>query len=225
MKIEIWQFFEYLSFILSLVYYKRLKEYSLQLMVPFLFYICCSESLAAYRVDLGMPTSRGFVNIYYVVSAGVFYILFERMIKPQKGFAILYKSIAIVSMLSFLYDLFTTDIYILHSYTLIFSFIQHIFLSLILLFKLSFNEESKISVVHEPYFWIGVGVLLFSIVVVVIVGLQSFIYDNKINIGGKSAYRIILPFACTVLYSCYCYAFYLTSKTKNNLQLAAATTL
>src|SRR5205085_10442474 len=97
MKIAYWQCVEFLSFAFSLVYYRGLKAYSLQLMPFFLFYVCCSESLAAYYVEWGMPTARGFVNIYYVVSAAVFYLLFHNMLRPKGVYDKLYKSIAVLS--------------------------------------------------------------------------------------------------------------------------------
>ncbi len=218
MNIGYWQFFEYLSLIMSLVYYKGLKAYSLQLMVPFLIYICCSETVAAYYVELGMPTARGFVNVYHYISAAFFFVLFRKMIRPKGRPDLVYKAVAILSMLFFLYDLLDSDIYQLNSSTVIISFTQQVILSLLLVFKLSFDETRKMSLVQEPYFWIAAGVLIFSLVTIVTMGLQTYIYENRIRIFGKSAYMVIIPVACVVLYSCYAYAFYLAGKMKNSHQ-------
>lgn len=220
MKIELWQFFEYLSFVFSLIYYKGLRAYSLQLMPFFLFYICCSESLASYYVELGMPSTRGFLNVYYFVSAIVFYHFFYIMLRPTGKLRKVYIAVAIVSSVFFVYELFDNDIYVINSLTLVISFLQHVVLSLLLLFKLAFDENSRDSIVKEPYFWIAVGVLIFSLVTIVTMGLQPYIYRNQIKLFGKTAYRIIIPAACVLLYSCYCYAFYLTSRTKHTYGLA-----
>jgi hypothetical protein len=215
-KLEYYHFFEYLSFIFSLVYYKGLKSYSLQLMAPFLLYICCSETVASYYVEFGMPTARGFVNVYYVVSAAVFYVLFYNMLKPKAVYEKTYKIIAVLSMIFFLLDLFTGNIFEVNTATVYISFIQHIFLCLLLLFKLAFDENSRISILKHPYFWIAVGVLIFSLVTMVAWGLLQYMFRNQVKIFGKNAYLVIIQTSCVVLYSCYCYAFYLTSKTKGN---------
>lgn len=214
MKIEAWQFFEYFSFALAVVYYRGLKAYSLQLMVPFLFYVSCSESIAAYYVELGLPTARGFGNVYLLVAAGVFFILFYNMIKPKGKFGLIYKIAAVLSMLFFAYDLFDSNIHDINSVTLVVSFIQQILLTLVLLFRLAFDEDSSNTLVKEPYFWIGVGILIFSLITIVAMGLQPFLNRNQITISGKSVHRVIIPIACVFLYSCYSYSFYLTSRTR-----------
>lgn len=215
-----YNYFEYLSFIFSLIYYRGLKSYSLQLMVPFLFYICCSETIALWYKDFGMPTSRGFVNVYYVVSAGVFYVLFYNMLRPKNSLKKIYQLIAIASMIFFLFDLFEGNIYEVNTATVFISFIQHIILCLLVLFKLAFDENSRISIIKEPYFWIVVGVLIFSLVTMVAWGLLQYMFRNQVKISGKNAYLVIIQTSCLLLYSCYCYAFYLTSRTKRNGHIA-----
>lgn len=219
-KVDYWQCFELLSFIFSIIYYKGLRAYGLQLMPWFLFYIVCNETIAAYYTELGLPSTRPFANIYYFVSPVIFYIFFYNMLRPEGKYVRLYKIMAIASVCFFIFDLLNSSIFELNTITVIVSLTQHAMLSLILLFRLSFDEKRRVRLIKEPYFWMGVGILIFSLVTIVTMGLQPYIYRNRILIAGKSAYMTIMPMVCVILYSCYCYAFYLTSRTKSKYQLA-----
>ena len=92
-------------------------------------------------------------------------------------------------------------------------------LSLMTITKLLREDNYEISISSNPYFWISGGTLIFSIGAIVLIGPQQFILINKIQIGGVSVYRVVLPLLVLILYSSYCYAFYLCKKLTNKLLL------
>lgn len=94
-------------------------------------------------------------------------------------------------------------------------------LCLMVITKLFREDNYEIGISANPYFWIAGATLIYSVSAIVLFGLQKFIVTNKIQIDGKSIYRVIIPFVNVVLYSSYCYAFYLGKKltTKTSIDI------
>ncbi|MDP4350126.1 hypothetical protein QSG17_25090, partial [Escherichia coli] len=76
-------------------------------------------------------------------------------------------------------------------------------------------DDSKVGRLSgEPHFWFSAGFLIFSIGAVVLFGLRPYIQEHNLKINGWMLYQFIIPILNVVLYSCYCIAFYLCSKSK-----------
>jgi hypothetical protein len=123
----------------------------------------------------------------------------------------IYLAITAISMLFAFYDYFFIE-GLFDSYSMVFSMVQHIILSFMILSQLSMEEVSENSILSEPYFWIASGILLFSVVTVVTLGLQPYILKKGIKLFSQNFYRAVMPMVNVVLYSCYSYAFYLCRK-------------
>jgi hypothetical protein len=220
MNLGYFHFFEYLSLVMSLVYYRGLKAYSLQLMVPLLLIVCCIETVAAYYSELGLPSVQGVNNLYILISPFFYFLLFYKMIRPEGKFALVYWGIALLTIAFMAYDLFDSDFFnLINTPTIVVSLTEHVILSLLVLFKLFSNESREVILPKEPYFWIAMAILIFSLVTIVTMGLHPVIYKNKVTIFGKSAYRVIMPMVCVIMYSCYSYAFFLTSRVGHKYRL------
>jgi hypothetical protein len=86
---------------------------------------------------------------------------------------------------------------------------MNIALSFMVLIKISFQELREIKMGWEPYFWINAAILLFSLIALVILGLQQYIINNRILITNEALYSAILTMINCVLYMGYSYAFIL----------------
>jgi hypothetical protein len=216
MNLGYFHYFEYLSLVASLFYYRGLKAYSLQLMAPLLLIVCVIETVAAYYSELGLPSVQGVNNLYILISPFFYFVIFYKMIRPSGKFAIAYQVIALLTIAFIIYDLLDSDFFkFINTPTIVVSLTEHVILSLLVLFKLFSNESREVVLMKEPYFWIAMAILIFSLVTIVTMGLHPIIYKNKVTIFGKSAYRVIMPMVCVVMYSCYSYAFFLTSRAVN----------
>jgi len=211
MILQYYQFFEYGAFILSLIYYKGLKTYSLQLLVPLLFIICLVETLAVNSYEWMGIKSNIFIYNYYLLLHPFFYLpLFYKVLKPKGYLKGVYITIAVM-VLFFVVAQFAAGPEVYQNNTNILTLVLYLALSLILLSKLVTNDNPQV-LTRNPYFWIAVGIILFSLVAVIIQGLRSYFIQNDVLLLGKPIYRSLMYIANSVFYLCYMYAFYLCSK-------------
>jgi hypothetical protein len=82
------------------------------------------------------------------------------------------------------------------------------------LLRLTVLDREEINFMKEPYFWINSLNLLGGLITVVVLGLQSYILLNKIEIAHRSLYAAILPVVNAIVYSGYSYAFMLCKMQK-----------
>jgi hypothetical protein len=91
--------------------------------------------------------------------------------------------------------------------------------SCLILFSLATADNFNLPFFRHPYFWINAGNLLFSLVTLVLLGLQQVIIANKIELQHKSLYYAILPIVNIILYIGLIYAFILCRPVKNKYSL------
>jgi hypothetical protein len=225
MNLGYFHYFEYLSLVASLVFYRGLKAYSLQLMAPLLLIVCGIETVAAYYSELGLPSVQGVNNLYILISPFFYFVIFYKMIRPAGNFAIAYYVVALLTIAFIIYDFMDSDFFkFINTPTIVVSLTEHVILSLVVLFRLFSNESREVILLKEPYFWIAMALLIFSLVTIVTMGLHPIIYKNKVTIFGKSAYRVIMPMVCVIMYSCYSYAFFLSSRAVDKMIAQGAAT-
>ena len=84
------------------------------------------------------------------------------------------------------------------------------------LVRLTVIDQEEMNFLKEPYFWINSLNLLFWLITLVILSMQTYILVNHIEIGHKSLYSAILQPLNAIVYSGYSYAFILcrTQKTR-----------
>ena len=206
MRAPYYIFFQLLSLVVALIYFKQLRKFSLQVMVPLLIFVCTIELLAtnvfkAYNLHV--------YNIYAVFSPLFYFFLFSKLIRFSSAARYAYIAISIISFFFFLLDYFFIKPGEYDYYSAVVSLIEYLFLGCIVLSQLVMDDNKRIGLSHEPYFWIVTGIIIFSLVTIVILGLHSYILRNDIKIFGKRAYRVIMPMVNVIMYSCFAYAFYL----------------
>jgi hypothetical protein len=219
MTLHLFEYFELLSLVFAIVLYKHLKVFKLDAFLPLLFIVCVTEVFASNKEWFGLSKTYIIYNYYFIVSTPVYFWAFLKIL-DFKGFikTIFLVITGLVMLFIILNFLFLQGQYYFDSYSsTMIDFILGV-LSLMIITKLFREDNYEIEITSNPYFWIAGATLIFSVSSIVLLGLQQFILLNKIQINGKSIYRIILPLINVVLYSSYCYAFYLCKKLSKRLK-------
>lgn len=218
MKIVWIWYLEFFSLLLSIVFIRGLKKWGLQSFVPLLLITCVTELLGTNRSYFGWKSNYFIYNYYLIVSYPLYMHIYLSMLNysglARKGF------IGITIAITILFTL--NNHYIqgpesFNTYSLILTEISCTLLSLLVILKLFEQDDFAIKLQSHPYFWISGSLLLYSVTMVVILGLQPFIQINKIQIDGKNIYRILSPIVNIILYGSFSYAFLLCNKLKNKL--------
>lgn len=217
MHISYYQYFQYLSLLIALIWYKDLKRFSLQWMVPLLISVACIESLATNYLNMGLTTNVPIYNVYLLVSPVFYFLMFRAVIGFKGRYRAIFDVVVVASMIFFIADFFSAGQSGFNSISYIISAVEYMLFSCILLSKLIMDDTRPVYLVREPYFWIAAVVIIFSLVAVVITGLHSFIVRNHVTLFGKNLHRVIMPMVNVVMYSGFSYAFYLCRKHRMTL--------
>lgn len=220
MRIVPLYYLEIFSFILSLAYYKYIKDYRLQPIVFLLMAVCITELTAGNYFVLGLKNNYIIYNYaelcFTPLTLGLFFQMLQYQGKKKQifiGASILIMAFIMVNFL------FIQGQQLFNTYSLILTKFATVMLALLVISKLFRDDDTAVMLHDNPYFWISGGWLIFGIGAMVVLGLQHFIAANKIQINGKNIYRIIMPVINVFLYGSYCYAFLLCRKlTKRSLQ-------
>jgi len=216
MVVEYFNYFQLLSLVLAIVFYKNLKQFKLTGFVPLLFIVCVTEFLAGNFQSIGWKGNHTVYNIYVIISTPVTFYIFLQMLSYKSWARALYITVGILlfifTLLNFLFLQGSVDF---DTYSLILVEFIIAILSLLVIARLFQEDDTTVLLNHHPYFWIGASTLIFSAVTLIVLGLQQFLMLKKIQIGGVQIYRVIMPAINVFLYSCYSYAFYLCRKLTN----------
>jgi hypothetical protein len=218
---NLYQYFQLAALFAALLCYKGLRQYAIALFIPLLLVINATEIIANNYQSLGMERNYGVYNGYLLLSTPLWMLLYSRMLALKGAARRIFGGIIVCTCLLLLLNfLLLQGMYVFNTYSLLLVMLANIILSALVLFKLATDEEIQYSPVRHPYFWINAGNLLFSIVSLVLLGLQHYIFANRIQIGNMTLYRAILPGANIILYIAFSYSFYLCQQRKVKLSLS-----
>ncbi len=209
MHLDFYIYFQILSLLIAILYFKRLNAYHL---APFIFliYIACIIEVCGFAFKQLQQVNYLIFNLYLVFSTPLQSLLFYNMILPagiQKNIFIIISSLLMLFILINFY--FFQGMNLFNTYSLILIMLINIVFSVFVLIKRFLIDEKPVDFLKHPYLWINASILVFSLGTLVILGLQQYIEANKIQIGDKNAYRQIMPILNVILYSGYSYAFLL----------------
>jgi len=214
------QYIEFLSLLFAIVFYSKLKFFRLTPFLWLLIIVCITETLGENSKWFGLNKNYIIFDCYLLITTPISLWLFLNMLDFKGSIKTMYLVISGLIMFfvifNFLY-LQGPDNFDSYSFVMI-EFIKSL-LALMVITKLLREDNYEISISGNPYFWISGGTLIFSIGSIVLLGPQEFILTNKIQIGGVNIYKVIIPILSVILYSSYCYAFYLCKKLTNKLLL------
>lgn len=216
------QYWQLLSLLIACICIRELRRFSIAAFMPLLIIANVVEIIGVNFRLFGWPNNYFVYNMYLIFTTPLYLYLYSQMLFLA-GYALhVFRVIALLCMLLILLNYFFlqgTDIFNTNSLILI--MLLNIIFSCLVLFRLSSYNFVQPNLFREPYFWINAATLLFSMVTLVLLGLQPYIRSNHIEIGNKSLYYAIMPMPNVILYAAYSYAFLLCKlqKTRQLLPL------
>ena len=218
MELKLFQYFQLLSLVLSLVFFRGLSTFRIQAFVPLLFLTNTIEIIGNNYRYFGWETSYPVYNIWLVATLPFTLHLMQQMLHLGRKELLLFRSIALVLIaLVWTNFLFLQGYHTFNTYSLVLIKSSCTAFSALALIRLVTKDDLAQNLWKEPYFWINAVNMLFCMVVLVVLGLQQYIRINQLSLNNQLLYSSILPAANIVLYSGYAYAFYLcrTKRTKS----------
>jgi len=216
MTIHLYQYFQLISLLSAIVYFKGLKQFKLAAFIPLLFFTCTIELLATNFKTLGYKSNYSIYNFYLIAHMPILLHLQLQMLylnKKERFVFIIIGILAIVfSCVNYMYLQGNGKF---NSYSFILFESLTIMVSSLILARYVINDEQTIPLLKSPIFFINAGLLLFGLGCLSVLGLQEYILANKLLINGITIYKLLMPSLNIILYSSYAYAFYLCSHTKN----------
>lgn len=210
MIIDWYQYSQLFSLFTALVCITGLKQFSLAAFIPLLILVNGVEIIAGNFRLFGWSNNYFIYNLYLIFSTPFYLYLYQRMLYLNGNALKIFRIISLLCMLLILLNyFFLQGINIFNSNALVLIMILNIIFSCLALFRLSSHDFHQPNLLKEPYFWINAVNLLFSMVSLVLLGLQPYIRSNNIEIENKSLYYAIMPVANVILYTVYSYAFLL----------------
>ncbi|QEC41493.1 hypothetical protein [Pseudobacter ginsenosidimutans] len=210
MHFHLFQFFQFLSLAFAIWFYRSLKSWSIGAFLPLLVFIFLVEIVGNNFEAFGWDNNYFIYNIYLILSTPFWLYLFRQMLGLSGMAIVIFRWIAILCMsFMFVNYFYGEGVKEFNSWSLLLLMILTIVFSCLILFRLSVTDIITISLYRHPFFWINAGNLLFALVTLVLLGLQPYIRENDIQLLHKSLYYAIIPTANIILYTSYCYGFYL----------------
>jgi hypothetical protein len=213
MHLRYFHYFQLLSLLLSIICYRRLKQARLQAFVPLLVITCIIEMLAAIEK---LTPNYFLYNYYLLLTPPLYFLIFYRMLGMHGRTKWLLNGTSIlIVLLVVLNYLFLQGTARFNNYSLILLSLVYIsYTSLTILKTNLLDNESMDSNRAKVYFIICGSTLLFNLGMLTVLGLQTFITSNKLQVYGMSLNRFVMPILNVILYSGYSIAFLLCKRNK-----------
>lgn len=210
MQFHLFQLAQLISLGYAWYYFRDLKRWSIGAFMPLLIIIFLIETIGNNFHALGWANNYFIYNLYLLLSTPLWLFLFRQMLELAGTTIVIFRWIAILCMSFMCMNYFFGEgVQNFNSWSLLLLMLLTIVFSCLILFRLSVTGSIDTSLYNHPYFWINAGNLLFALVTLVLLGLQPYIRENGIQINSKSLYYAIIPSANIILYTSYCYGFYL----------------
>ena len=210
MIISWYQYAQLFCLVVACLSYSGLKHFALLAFLPLLIITNSVEMVGENCRAFGWQNNYWVYNVYLVLTTPLYQLLYNNMLALRGQARSIYWLISVLLVLFVLLNFFFVQgISRFNTISLVLIMLFHIIISCLVLFRLSLQEMREINLLQEPYFWINAVTLLFSLITLVILSLQPFIYANRIEINHKRLYEAIMPAANVVLYLGYSYAFWL----------------
>jgi hypothetical protein len=210
MQIAWFEYFQLICLGIAIYCRKDLKACSIGAFIPLLVIVNVTELTGINYAAFGMSSNYSIYNIYLLVSTPFFFFLSGKMLFLTKKEAVLFYIICFLCMIlvfaNFAFGQGTTRF---NSYSVGLIEILMIVFSGLCLVRLTILDQNELHFMREPYFWINSLFLFSGLITLVVLGLQSYILYNHIEIANKTLYHAILPSVNAIAYAGYGYAFIL----------------
>jgi len=210
MHIAWYEYFQLLALCVAIICRKGLKDCSLLAFIPLLIIVNVTELLGNNYHLFGGSSNYYVYNLYLMVSTPLFFYLAGKMLFLTKRESIVFYIVCVLCLLLvYVNYFFIQGRTQFNTYSLGLVEIMIIVFSGLCLVRLTVYDEGELNFLKEPYFWINALNLMFGLITLVVLSLQSYILINHIEIAHKSLYYAILPAVNCIVYAGYSYAFIL----------------
>lgn len=210
MHIAWYEYFQILALCMAVYCRKGLKACSLLAFIPFLIIVNITELVANNYRYFGGQSNYYVYNLYLLTSTPfIFYLAGKMLFLSRKESVVFYIVCILCLLLVFVNYEFIQGKTQFNTYSLGLIEIMIIVFSGLCLVRLTVFDQEELNFMREPYFWINALNLLFGLITLVVLSLQTYILINHIEIGHKSLYHALLPAVNCIVYAGYSYAFIL----------------
>ena len=215
MHIAWFSYFQLISLGVAIYCRKGLRACSLLAFIPLLVIVNLTELIGTNYLSFGWTSNYFVYNLYIIFSTPFFFYLAGKMLFLTKKETIVFSIVCSLCMVLILVNYgFIQGQVKFNTFSMGLEEIMLIIFSGLCLLRLTVLDRQEINFMKEPYFWINSLNLLGGLITVVVLGLQSYIQLNKIEIAHRSLYNAILPIVNAIVYSGYSYAFMLCKMQK-----------
>ena len=201
-------YFELLSFVLSVLFFKQLKEATIFLFIPFLFLTVLIEFIGwcfhffqiAYK---NYWLFNFFTIIELIFYAHFFYQAFRHPILKRIAFYFI-PLLILISVLNYNYLQGSEHF---HTYTLLFGSFFMVIFCCAYLYELIFIDTHYEHLFKQPFFWITIGILLFYLGSVIINAEFEYMLTHDLLSPGNNLYLLITRALNIILYSSFSISF------------------
>jgi hypothetical protein len=210
MHIAWFEYFQLISLFVAIYCWKDLKACSLLAFIPLLLIVNITELAGSNYSAFGMSSNYAIYNIYLLVSTPFIFYITSKMLFLTSRESIVYYFVCILCLILVLVNYeFVQGRSRFNTYSVGLIEIMIIVFSGLCLVRLTILDQEEMNFTKEPYFWINSLNLLSGLITLVVLGLQSYILINHIEIANKTLYHAILPAVNAIVYAGYSYAFIL----------------
>jgi hypothetical protein len=210
MTLHWFQYFQLFSLLCALFCRRGLNAFSLGIMIPILLLDNVIEIFGANWRIFHWKNNYLVFNLYLLLSTPLFLYLFSILLhlspRQKKGYWIGSGLLELLILINFFFYQGTQDFNTLSNLLIQ---TANIVLSCLALARLAISKDDGSAILQDPRFCINSMILLFSLVTLIILGLQKYIKVHDIEIQNKVLYSAIMPIANAVLYTGYSCAFLL----------------
>ena len=210
MHIAWFEYFQIISLCVAIYCWKGLKTCSLLAFIPFLVIVNITELTARNYLAFGWTSNYFIFNLYLLISTPFLFYLAGKMLFLTRKESVIFFVVCILCMLLVIFNFgFIQGYTQFNTYSLCVIYILIIVFSGLCLVRLTIFDENELNFMKEPYFWINSLNLFFGLITLVVLGLQTYILINHVEIAHQSLYHAIMPVVNAVVYLGYSYAFIL----------------
>jgi len=210
-------YFELLSFVLSVVFFKHLKNTTIVLFTPFLFLTVLIEFIGwCYHFFEANHTNYWLFNFFTTIELIFYAYLFSLNFKHTILKKIATYFIPLLMLISILNYTYLQGKEQFHTYTLLFGSFFMVIFCCVYLYELIITDAHYETLFKQPFFWICFGILLFYLGSVIINSLFDYMLLNNLLSRGNNLYLLITRALNILLYSSFSISFILCNRNKKN---------
>ncbi len=207
-NLAIHHYFEFLSLLVSIYCYRRLRNSFMIAFIPGLAVNFFVEVLTTYLSVIGKGHSTIWIYNLFVPLTLLFYtyIFYKFAVYPfQKRLLIgLYGLYLGICLLDYLW---LGSLFVFNNKIFAGGGIIQVVFACSYYFQYLQDDDNLKDPKWTSGLWIASGLLIFFTGITIVFALPNFIYYNKLQIGGLPLYQVIPRILCVILYSCLSIAF------------------